>query len=264
KNNSDPLHVSLGNSDLKPSFSQSFRLDFRRFKSLSLNATINLSTANNSISTKTLIDSLGRQISQPVNVEGNKTAGVAMSGFKTVEGWNIGVQTGATYSQSANYVNADINRNNTYTATGGFSLNKYRANKYSMQLAVNFAYFNATSTINLTAPVRYWSQSHSGTVTIFILKGFEIGTNANYTWQERSSAFAKSTSVLYWNAFINRDFIHNRLVVSARLNNILDENSGIARTNAGNIYTESYSNVLGRYYMVLLTYHFDGKLASKQ
>jgi hypothetical protein len=96
-----------------------------------------------------------------------------------------------------------------------------------------------------------------------LLRGFEINTNATYTWQEKTSAFAASTSVLLWNSSLSRNFLHNRLAVKAQFNNMLNQNAGISRSNSGNVNTQSSTNILGRYWMLTAIYHFDKKFKQK-
>lgn len=263
KNNNDPLHITLGNPNLKPGFTQAFQLNIHRFKTWIINLGINLNLSNNSISTKTMTDSFGRQISQPVNVDGGRTAGMNVSVNRKVFGFDAGLSGAISYSRTVNYVNADLNRNDVYTGGGGFSLNKYDADKYSLQLSTNFTYFDQVSSINPSAPVRYWTNYDQGSVTLFFIKGFELNTSAVYTWQEKTSTFTGNTSVLLWNAYVSRNFLHDKLVAKFQFNNILDANAGISRTNVANVNTETSTNILGRYWMLSAVYHFDKKFKRK-
>jgi Outer membrane protein beta-barrel family len=262
-NNNDPLHITLGNPDLKPAFNQAFRLNFRRFKVWQININLNGIVTSNSISTKTTTDTLGRQITQPVNVDGGHTAGLDLYVGRKLLGFDLGLHTNGTVARTVNYVNMDLSRNDAYSGGGGFSLNKYVQDKYNFQLNTNFTYFDQVSSINTAAPVHYWAQSHTGMVTIFLIKSFELNTNATYTWQEKTSAFPSSTSVLLWNTYLIRNFLHNKLAIKAQFNNILNENAGISRSNQGNINTQGSTNILGRYWMLSAIYHFDKKFKKK-
>ena len=263
KDNSNPLHINLGNPSLQPSLTENVRMTFFRLKTWNVILGLNLGLVRNAISLKTTTDSLGRQLSQPVNVDGGQTAALNFSVNKKIGVVDAGLITYVGYSRSVNFVNADLSRNDVYTGGANFSLRQYRPDKYSFQVDTKFTYFDASSSINTAAPIRYWAQSHSGSVSLFLLRDFEINTNATYTWQEKTRSFSSNTSVLLWNAFVSRNFLANRLVVKFNANNILGQNSGISRSNVGNVNTESATNILGRYWMLSAAYHFNHKYKEK-
>jgi outer membrane receptor protein involved in Fe transport len=263
KNNSDPLHITIGNPDLRPGYNQNFSLEYRRMRSWMMNIRVNLGSINNSISTKMITDSLGRQISQAVNVNGATNAGLSFSLNKKILGFDAGARFAGNYSRTVNYINTDLSNNDSYTTNGGFGISRNVPDKYSLQLYSTIGYFETISSINKTAPLHYWTQNHSGALTLFLIKNFEINTNATYSWQQKTSAFADNTSVLLWNAYVSRNFLQNKLALRVQLNNILDRIAGISRTNTANITTASSTNILGRYYILSAIYHFDKKMKKK-
>src|SRR6185312_1499346 len=120
----------------------------RWFKMWLMNLSLTTTFSSNSISTKTTIDGLGRQISQPLNVGGGRTGGFNFSANRKVLGFDLGVEAVGTYGRTVNYVNADLSRNDVYTGGGGISLGKFVVGKYSLQASTNFAYFDQVSSIN--------------------------------------------------------------------------------------------------------------------
>jgi len=258
-NNNDPLHVILGNPSLRPAFNQSFVFDFRYLKTWMVNIGLKMNLANNDFTTKVTTDSLGRQISQPVNVDGNRAASVNFSMGRKILGIELGWRTTGSYTRSVSYINAASSRNDAYMLGFGLNLNKFVDRKYSAQVGTTVGYFDQISSINTFAPVRYWTQKHQGSVAIYLIPGFEIGTSAIYTWQEKASAFNENTSVLLWNGYMAKNLLHNKLVVRFQFNNLLNTNAGISRTNTENVNTQSSTNILGRYWMVSAVYHFDKK-----
>jgi len=262
-NNSNPLLITLGNPGLRPGFSQNWGVNFSRLKSWMYNLRINFGIMANSISTKTATDSLGRQIRQPVNVNGGRNAAANFSTHKRMLGLDFGLDVGENYTRSVNYINTFLNRTDSYMETGGISMSYYSAAKFSFQLNAAVSYFDTRSSINPTAPVHYWTQSHSGNLNLFFIRNFEIHTDATYTWQQSTSAFNGSTSVLLWNASILRNFLHNRLSAKFQTNNLLNANAGVSRTSAANLNTENSTNILGRYWLLSVTYHFDHQWKSR-
>ena len=261
KNNNDPLHIVLGNPDLRPSLVQNFGIWFRRLKPFVLNLNLNFGVTNNSISTKTYTDSLGRQISQAVNVGGTQNAVMNFSIIKKLVplGVDAGFHAVAMYSRSVNYIDADLSRNDNYTSGGGFSLAKNVPDRYSVSINTNFSYFYNRSSVNVAAPTHYWAQNHYGQLSIFPFRGFEINTNANYTWQQKTGSFGNATSVLLWNGFVSQNFLQNQLTMRVSINNILDRNAGISRSNVGNTNSETTTNIMGRYWMLSGIWHFTHK-----
>lgn len=256
-NNNNPLSITLGNPGLRPGFNQNWRLNFSRVKAWMYNMSLNFGLVSNSISTRTTIDSLGRQVSQPVNVNGGKNARVGLNVHQRIWGIDLGLDAGANYSSSFNYVNADLNRTDSYTTSGGLSLGYYSADKYSFQLYTLFNYFDTRSSVDAAAPIHYWAQSDGGNLNLFFIPGIEIHTDARYTWQQSTTAFAGSTSVLLWNAYLLHNFLNNRLVMKFQANNLLNANAGISRTSSANLNTESSTNILGRYWLLSVAYRFD-------
>jgi hypothetical protein len=265
KNNNDPLHIVLGNPDLHPSLTQNFVVGFRRLRPFVLNLNLNFGLTGNSISTRTFTDSLGRQISQSVNVGGAQNAGMDFSINKKLValGLDAGFHGVATYRRNVNYIGADLSKNDNYISGGGFTLAKNVPDLYSVSINTNFSYFYNRSSVNISAPVHYWTQSHNGQLSIFPFRGFEINTNAAYTWQQKTGNFGSNTSVLLWNGFVSRNLLQNQLTIRVSMNNILDRNAGISRSNVGNTNSETTTNIMGRYWLLSGIWHFTHKRREK-
>jgi hypothetical protein len=262
-NNSDPLHITVGNPALKPAFKQGFVLNFHRFKTWTMNLGFKLDLVNNDISLRTTTDSLGRQVSQSVNVDGTKVASINGYLGRKLAGMDLGIHFNSSYNRSVSFVNFALSNNDGYSNGGGVAISQYIADKYSFQLNTNFVYFNQISSINTSAPIHYWTQNHSAAIAIYLIRNYELNTSATYTWQEKTSAFAASTSVVLWNGFVSRNFLNDRLSARVQMNNILNQNAGISRTNANNVNTQTSTNILGRSWMLSLVYHFDKKFKQK-
>ncbi|HVU95514.1 MAG TPA: outer membrane beta-barrel protein [Puia sp.] len=262
-NNSDPLHLTLGNPDLRPAFNQTIEWEFHRFKTWNLNISGNLALASNAISTKTTTDTLGRQVSQPVNVDGGRSVNFNLSVDRRFGDIDVSLHSNANVSRSVNYVNADLNRNTAFNGAGGVNLGRYVTGKYSAQLGANYGYFSQKSSVNASAPVHYWTQNYNANFSLFLIKDFNLTTNLVYNAQGRSASFPTSTSTAYWNAALGRNFLENRLEVRFQFNNILNSNAGIGRSNTGNIVTQTSTNILGRYWLLGAAYRFDHKWKRK-
>jgi hypothetical protein len=217
----------------------------------------------NAISTKTTTDSLGRQVSQPMNVNGGKSGGFNLDLTKKIWGVDIGFNGMGGFSRSLNFVNGDLAKNDVFNGGGGIQLTEYVEGKFAAQVSTDLSYFKSTSSVNSSASVQYWSQKHHGSFTIYAIPHFEINSTIDYTWQGKSNAFASNTSVIGWNSYIGRNLFQNKVSIRFQFNNMLNQNAGINRTNVNNVSTQTSTNILGRYWMLSAVYHFDRKFKNK-
>jgi hypothetical protein len=262
QNNNNPLYITLGNPDLRSSFSQNFGLGFNQVKPVFFNIGVNFSYTRNSISTRVYTDSLGRQISQPVNVSGSENGGLYLGMSHKFAGIELGGTARFSFGRSVNYVGNILSHNDNFNSGGGISIGKYVANRYSIRLNANANYSSTVTSVNPSFSTHYWTQNHSFELSWFPIPGLEVNTNGNYSWQQKTSKFIGNTSTFFWNAFVSKIFLQNRLTIKWQINDILGQNSGIIRSTSGNTTTQSASNVLGRYWLIGASYRFirHGKL----
>lgn len=264
KNNNSPLSVNLGNPDLKPSTRQLLEFRFNWLKkwmiALDLRANIN----NGSISTKTITDSFGRQVSQPVNVAGGGLIALAASINRSMGGIDWGLSGTNTYSRTINFVNADLVRTDLYVNGLEVNAKKYLAERLSFQISTSFSYTASQTSVTESPNLHYWSQFHALSATFYPMPKYEFGTSAKYEWQQSVKTLSGATSIILWNAYASRSFLNDRLILRVQINNILDQNSGIDRVNTGNTSTQTAKNILGRVWMLSATYHFDRRLKGRK
>lgn len=259
QNNNDPLHITLGNPDLHPSFSHHFGMGFNSIKPVMFNVGMNFGFTTNSISTKTYTDSLGRQISQAVNINGgSENAGLYLGlNHKLMPvGIDLGVNMNGSYGRNTNYVGALLSNNDNYNAGGGLSLGKFVADKYSVRFNSNVNYSYTRSSISAGAVTKYWTQSHNAELSYFPLPGLEINSNCYYTWRQKTSVFDKDNSTMLWNAYIGKMFLSNRLSIKWRINDILGQNAGVNRSSSYTQSSQTTTNIIGRYWMLSASWRF--------
>ena len=167
KNNNDPLNIIVGNPNLKQQFSNNFNLVFRGYQVLNqrffyLGA--NADFTEDQISSSYTIDTMGRKVSQYVNVNGNRSAsiygGVGMKIPKT----NIMIQVAPniSFSQYANYINGEENMTTSAYYAARFAMVMNKKDAYEFGVAINPAYKNSKSSISSVAATRYWGRCFFG------------------------------------------------------------------------------------------------------
>jgi hypothetical protein len=263
-NNNNPLSITLGNPGLRPSATYSFNLKYYSLKAFIVNVGISGSLTSNSISSETATDSLGRQVTQPVNVNGNYQGQFLGSVQRKIVPLqvDVGLNAGLTVVRSNNYVNAELSKNQNYNGTAGLSLSRAVPEKYSFQAYTNFSYLYSLSSINNTSSIHYWGQNHYALLTVYFRPAFELNSTFSYIWQQATSPGGKGLTATTWNAYLGHKFLANRLTIRFQVSNILGQNSGISRSSTANQTTESTTNIIGRYYMLtclfkMLKHHGD-------
>ncbi len=258
QNNNNPLYITLGNPNLRSSFSQNFGLGFNAVKPVFLNIGLHFGYTTNSISTRVYTDSLGRQVSQPVNVSGSENGGLylGMNHKFNGSGVDLGGNVNFSFGRSVNYVGDILSNNDNLNAGGNLSIGKYVADRYSIRLNAGANYSSTVSSVNPSLSTHYWTQSHSFELSWFPMPGLELNTTGNYSWQEKTGAFTGNNWTFFWNAFVSKNFLQNRLVVKWRVNDILGQNAGIGRSISGNTTTQTTANIVGRYWMISASYRF--------
>jgi outer membrane receptor protein involved in Fe transport len=257
QNNNDPLHIALGNPDLRPSFTHQFSASFTQVNPAFIYLSSSWAFIENSISSKTYTDSLGRQVSEPVNVNGSFTGSFHLGLRRSLHGIDFGLHSDLSLGRNVNYLGDILSDNNSYRVGGGLSIGKFVADRYGLSLNTVVNYHDIYSSVNLVSAVRYWTSGEILEASYFLLPGFQLNSYCNYSWRQKTSLFDKDNTTVTWNAFISKNLFGNKWSIRCQVNNILDQNLGISRNIDGNTVAQTAANMIGRYWMVSLIYRFN-------
>lgn len=131
KDNTDQLNQKIGNPALRQAFRNRFTLGFDAFKLLSERSFfvyMEYSMASNDFSSNEFIDELGRRLSQPVNVNGNRSSNLYLSYSKKIKklSMRLGVDMNTNYSRNTNFLNGLKNLTNSVNVGAGPRLMFYK------------------------------------------------------------------------------------------------------------------------------------------
>jgi len=259
QNNNDPLHITMGNPYLRPGYAHTINGNWQSFKRLRIILGTSFTVYDVAISTRTSTDSLGKQVSQAVNVNGTKMArtNFSLSHRFPSSGLDVQAFSSFNYTRSYNYVGTALSKNDQYTGSYGISLGKYVPDKFNFQFKTAFGYTYTRSSVDPSATIHYQTQNHEIYGGYFPAKQMEIGLMATYTWRQNTKDFDSNNSILYLSATIKKYLLKNQILAKVSANNLLNKNIGISRTSSYNQTTESFGNTMGRYWILSLTYRFD-------
>ncbi len=213
-NNSNPLQLSMGNPNLKQSYSHNL---FMRYSSTStekstaffvmLSGNYSESYITNSTfiaNTDTTINNVqlarGTQLSTPVNLSGySNIRGFISYGFplkpiKSILNFTVG----STFNQTPGMVNALLNHSNSQNYSLQFSINSNVSKNVDFTVSSNSNYTNTLNSINSQLNNSYFNQSSRLKLNLIFLSSIVLNTELNHQYYEGLSA-GYNPSFLLWN-----------------------------------------------------------------
>ncbi|RZK67533.1 MAG: TonB-dependent receptor [Pedobacter sp.] len=264
--NTDPLNISLGNPDLRPSFRSNINANYNSYKVLT-NQSIWLSgsysfTANPIVSDVTTDALTGRSSYRSVNITDkmSKSFSVYAQSSRKISGidLNAGINLSTNGNSSYNYINKELNNTKNYTYNLGIDLNKYVEKKYNFYINVGPTYNVSRASIGNFGNSDGWGWNGYSSGSVQLPGKFSLSTDAQYEFRGKTQTFNETFSRFLWNASLTKKFLKSEnLKLMMSVNDILNQNVGFDRTAYnGNITQSSYTTIM-RYFMFSVIWDFN-------
>lgn len=259
---SDPLNIKIGNPELKPTFTQSLRVNFNNYnaeKQQSLMLMVNASFALNNIVSRTTTDkSTGGRTTTYSNVNGNTNLmfmGMYTGPFSNKK-WRFNARLNTRYASTPGYINGDFNRSDNITLAPAAGLT---FSSDILQISVNPTY--SFNTIYNSLPQQNNRQTHSygfnADASLYLPFGLELSSDLNFA---ANSGYTKGYNInqWLWNAQLSYSFLNDKsLTLSVKAYDILHQKQNILRSVSANAIVDSEYNDLTRYVLFSLTWSFN-------
>lgn len=260
--NDDPLNIYIGNPNLKPAFENEFSFNFSDYKVLTdrnLWTSFSYNFTGNAISSRDNIDTSGKRIYQSINVTGNRSYnGYIDYGFKLKKlDLRLGFNGNFNAQRNVSIVNDVNNITNSVSYTAGMYLSKDVDKKYSISISPNATYTSSTSSVQKSIQTNYWTFSLSPNVDVYLPLKFQIHSDADINFRQKTSVFDNNTNVILWNAWVGKKFMKkDALLLKATVNDLLNQNLGFSRTVSNNYITQNTYATIQRYFMLSVVWNF--------
>ena len=253
----DPLNVRIGNPALRQEFSHNFTLSYHSFNILTfkyISANVNVSTTSNRI--VNAIDTITRnvQLIRPVNMNGYYrmfsfvTVGIPFRNAKW-RGSSVNFSTNAAYMRDVSLLYKQENIGKTITISQRAGLNLSRE-KWSVGVSGSLTYTDIGYSVNEELSEDYFTQTYSADVSINLPKNFILSTDFDY-YINTGRADGFNQSIPMWNAMLSKQvFKKKNGEIRISINDILNQNQSINRTNGDNYIRDTRSMVLRRYFLI--------------
>ncbi|WP_342645992.1 outer membrane beta-barrel protein [Mucilaginibacter sp. CSA2-8R] len=265
--NTDPLNVTLGNPDLKPSFNNRFSFSYSSYKVLTnrsiwLSASYNV-TSNPIVSNVTTDPKTGFTTNRYVNLPGQSTSsysaygdvGMKLKFLFNVEG-GIGLNTnGSTYF---NMVNNALNRTRSNSYGINATLRRYIEKKLDFYVSGGPTYTLGESSLQPGINNNGSGFTINHDVNVYLPGKLQIGFDGGYEYRAPTQSFNQSFSRYLLNGYINKSLVKDEsLKIRLTVNDLLNQNRGFDRRSSGSFLTQNTYTTIRRYFMFSIVYDFN-------
>ena len=259
---SNPLNITYGNPDLKPTFNHSLSIRYRNSKPqqnrsymLSTNAGF---TVNEIVRTQITDLETGRKESTYVNMNGNWNANARFTTNQPLIGRTLSFSStsSASYNNSNGFSNGEENTSKRTNLREMLNLN-YRSDLFDLSLRSNITYNKVKNTLIGQQDQKFLNYGYGAQTTIYLPLDLVIESDINYS---TNSGYADGfeQKELLWNASILKQlFKQKNGTLSFRIYDILKQRSDINRSATSNYIRDTTSNTLTSYFMINFAYRFN-------
>lgn len=259
---SNPLNVTYGNPDLKPSFSHQLNIRYMNFmpqQKSSINFFGNASYTLNDIVSSTSTDVFtGQKETTYKNVNGNWNANGRLTLNLPIKKTNFSVfsMSSGSYTHSKGYSNNEINLSQR-TGLGQTLGIDFRSGVVDFGTRGNINYNNIQNSLTGQQDQEYFNYNVSANTTIYLPYDLSIDSDLSYnTNSGYSTGFEQEA--LIWNASLQKQlFKHKNGSLRLKIYDILQQKSNISRRATANYITDTTTNTLTSYFMVHFVYRFN-------
>lgn len=277
--NTDPLNITKGNPDLKPSFSNRFFLEYNNYiqrRQNAIMAFIDFQNTQNSVSSMVRYDpATGGRTTQPMNIDGNwnvRGAFMYNTSLDTVGIWSANSFTNINYDNRVSYVNlnktAEPDKN--YTRTTGLSERlgfSYRNSWLEVELNGQATYSISRNKLQENANLDTWDFNYGTDITINMPWSMSFSTGAHMQSRRGYSDASMNTDEFVWNAQLSQSVLKGKpLTFSLQFYDILQQKSSFSRNISATQRSDVYYNSINNYAMLHVIYRFNafGGKAARQ
>lgn len=259
RDNSNPLNITVGNPDLGAEYAHNARFNyslFDQFTFTSFFATMQATYTQNKISSLTLVDSLLRQVTMPVNVRSDMNVNTNLSFSTPIRKLQLKFSTNAnsTISRSIVFINGVENYVNRFTQGGDIKIENKKKEHFDAFVGGRTSYTVTTYPTASDLNQSYINSGLFGEIMVFLPKRFTVMTGMDCSIYA-GAGFNSNQVVPIWKAYVAKKVFKNgrgEFRVSAY--DLLNKNVGITRTATLNYQQQEKSSTLSRYFLGSFSY----------
>lgn len=258
-----PLFQVIGNSALRPSFSNNFGISYNSFQFKSdqyISANFNYSFTRNAIVNTELVDEFNKRISSFINANGNNSLNGNISyskGFSKAH-MRFGADLGFTRSNTIALINATQNKaeNMQYNLKASFN---YYTPKLEFNYVPSASLMTGKSSIGEINDGKSVTHNHEISGTIQLPFKSEFHTSFSLSFRPANSSFTQDVNTAIWDSYLSTKVLKSEaLEIKLSVTDILNQKIGYNRFVGGNVITESTFSYIPRYVLIGINWNLSG------
>lgn len=260
RDESNPLKVTYGNPNLKPSFNNRFRLRYQKFNPEKASAFMvfgGFSFSSNDIVSRTYLLDGGGQESTFDNINGNWSTNLRVIVNRPLRNkkFSLNSMSFGNYARNNGYVDLDKNTVNNLNLVESLGL-QYRSELFDAGLRGTLRYATTGNSLKRFQDRTVYNYGGSFNTTWYLPYNFIIDTDLNYSANAGTTQGFELNEWL-WNASMSKQiFKAKNGTIKFSLYDILHQRTSISQSFNSLFVSETITNVLESYFMVSFIYRF--------
>ncbi|MFZ9171033.1 MAG: TonB-dependent receptor [Sediminibacterium sp.] len=260
--NTDPLNITVGNANLRQSFTNRFSFNYTTFKIIKnkyIQLSGSFSNTNDAIATSSNIDAFGKSVNQYVNVDGNYNYGSGFYyDFELFKGINFGMNTGINGGRYNNIVNGIKNTNDNISTRFGISFSQWGDKKINFWTNFDASNNKTVSSIRPGAYTNFWTYRNNANIQFKFKKAkFFIDLYTDITVYQKSAAFPNQRNIYIVQPSMRKVISKNdKWEAKLMIYDIFNQNQFVDRNITSNFISETTNNGIRRYALFSIVYNF--------
>jgi hypothetical protein len=260
--NTDPLNITVGNANLRQSFTNKFSFNYNSFKVMKskyVQLSGSFSNTNDAIATASNIDAFGKSVNQYVNVDGNYNYGTGFYyDFELFKGVNFGMNTGINGGRYNNIVNGIKNTNDNISTRFGISFSQWGDKKINFWSSFDASNNKTVSSIRPGASTNFWTYRNNANIQFKFKKAkFFIDLNTDITVYQKTAAFPNQRNIYLVHPSMRKVISKNdKWEAKLMIYDIFNQNQFVDRSITSNFISETANNGIRRYALFSIVYNF--------
>lgn len=258
----NPLNITYGNPDLKPSFLhrtniryQSSQPENNRFYMLSGNFNY---TMNDIVTSRFTDQETGRKENTFRNVNGNWDAGIRFTTTQPIinKRFTVTTTTNSNYSRNNGFSNNEENSSRQINLSENLGFN-FNSDQILFSIRGNIAYNKVRNSLEGQQDREFFNYGSSAGATIYLPFDCNLQSDIRYSTNSGYADGFKQNETL-WNASLEKQlFKQKNGIIRIKVYDLLQQRSNIRRNVSSNFIRDTTTNTLTSYFIVHLVYRFN-------